>query len=242
MPTVLLASTNTGKLLELRSLIAGQTSPWYQTVQVILASQLGIDLDVVEDGSTYAENAALKANAFRRAAAALVFDRSNDTRLDFPVFVLSDDSGLEVDPLGGQPGVHSARYAPGSADHVVGRAGDALRRRYLLDQLKGLPGPWKACFKCTIAIAPLWSLSRVDQGFAAIDQEIYFSEGACCGEILDHEQGNGGFGYDPIFYLADRNCTMAELSTEEKNHISHRALALRAALPLLEKLVKDHQA
>jgi XTP/dITP diphosphohydrolase len=128
--------------------------------------------------------------------------------------VLADDSGLEVDALHGLPGIHSARFSP------LPRATDADRRTYLLDLLKDYPRPWNAHFHCTVAIATL-------------DEEIYFAQGDCPGEIIPFERGANGFGYDPIFLLPEVGLTMAELSMDEKNRLSHRAKAIKAAIPIL---------
>ncbi len=126
---------------------------------------------------------------------------------------LCDDSGLEVAALDGAPGLHSARY--------LGRPGasDADRRKYLLTQLEGHPRPWKAQFCCVVAVV-------------FPDGEELFAEGYCPGEIIPVERGSNGFGYDPIFQLPSGK-TMAELSDDIKNRVSHRALAVREALPLL---------
>jgi XTP/dITP diphosphohydrolase len=128
--------------------------------------------------------------------------------------VLADDSGLEVDLLSGAPGVFSARYAPSE------NADDADRRNYLLQQLKGKPHPWKAHFHCTAILA-------VPGG------TIYETTGQCHGIIIPQERGSGGFGYDPIFYMPAYDATMAELPSNVKNEISHRARALFAMIPNL---------
>lgn len=127
---------------------------------------------------------------------------------------LADDSGLEVDVLEGAPGLHSARYAPAPG------AGDAGRRAYLLQQLSEKPKPWLACFRCTVAVAD-------PQG------ALWLSEGSCQGHIIPEERGQNGFGYDPIFLLPDLGLTMAELTMEQKNQLSHRAQAIRATRHLL---------
>jgi len=126
---------------------------------------------------------------------------------------VADDSGLEVDALDGAPGPHSARLAGPQAT-------DADRRRLLLELLRPFPRPWTARFRCTMALAgPEGSLD--------------IATGICEGEIVPAERGSGGFGYDPLFLVAGRNQTMAELSEAEKNLISHRALAVQALTPTL---------
>lgn len=131
---------------------------------------------------------------------------------------MGDDSGLEVAALGGAPGLFSARYLPqpGSTD--------ADRRAYLLDNLQDCPRPWLARFRCCVAIAS----PRGD---------LDLTEGTCPGEIIPEERGTNGFGYDPIFLLSEIDKTMAELTMAEKNQLSHRALAVRAAIPLLLTLL-----
>lgn len=198
MKTLLIASSNAGKLREIRAILNDLP------VDLILPSQMGLDLDVVEDGLTYAENASKKAVAYAGAS---------------HLVSLADDSGLEVDALGGQPGLYSARYSP------LPNATDADRRRYLLQNLQGKPRPWLAHFHCTVAIA-------VPGG------EVYFAEGDVAGEIIPEERGSDGFGYDPIFYIPELGHTMAELPMDEKNKVSHRARAVLAARPVLERVLK----
>ena len=202
MTTLLIASGNVGKLREIEAILA-PVGKDKLPVRLVLPKQIGLELDVEEDGSNYAENAAKKAQAYA-AASGLV--------------TLADDSGLEVDALGGQPGLYSARYAPWD------NATDADRRRYLLENVRDKPQPWTAHFHCTVAIA-------TPQG------EVYYTEGDCPGQIIPEERGSNGFGYDPIFYLPELNQTMAELPMEVKNTLSHRARAVIAALPVLKKLL-----
>ena len=171
MPTLLLATNNPGKLEEMRSLLAGLP------LELVTPAQVGLNFEVLEDGQTYAENASRKALAFNRASG---------------LATLADDSGLEVDALGGQPGLRSHRLATWQD------ATDTDRRAYLLQQLQGRPRPWKAHFHCTIAI-----VTR--------DVTVIYADGECPGEIIPDERGSNGFGYDPIFYIAERQATMAEL-------------------------------
>jgi len=130
---------------------------------------------------------------------------------------LADDSGLEVDALDGRPGLHSHRFAP------MPQASDADRRQYLLSLLREKPRPWAARFCCAVAIA-------TPAG------KVYFTSGECPGEIIPTERGQGGFGYDPVFYLPEYQATMAELSSQVKNTISHRARAVQAAVPILAQI------
>lgn len=194
---LLLASYNSGKLLEIRALLAGLS------LELLSPASLSIDLDVVEDGETYHENAARKALAFAQKTGYLS---------------LADDSGLEVDVLGGQPGLYSARFSPKP------RATDKDRREFLLQKIRGKPRPWLSRFRCVVALA-------------SPSGDLWFSEGICPGEIIPEERGQNGFGYDPIFFLPELGKTMAELSMEEKNRLSHRARAVLAARSILKKLI-----
>jgi len=201
--TLLIASGNAGKLREIEAILADASLEGVQ-LNLVLPKNIGVELDVVEDGVNYAENAVKKALAYARASG---------------LVSLADDSGLEVDALGGQPGLYSARYAPWP------NATDADRRKYLLQNVRDFPQPWPAHFHCTVAIA-------TPQG------EVYLTEGDCPGEVIPEERGSNGFGYDPIFYLPELNKTMAELPSETKNRLSHRARAVIAAVPVLIELFK----
>lgn len=134
---------------------------------------------------------------------------------------LADDTGLEVDVLNGEPGLFSARYAPKKG------ASDADRRQFLLERLSKHPRPWVAHFRCVVAIV-------LD------DERAHLTEGICTGEIIPEERGQHGFGYDKIFYFPYIGKTMAELTMVEKNRISHRALAVKAAIPWINEWIKNH--
>jgi XTP/dITP diphosphohydrolase len=198
MNKLLIATNNPGKIKELHELLDDIG------IQLVTPVQINLDLDVIEDGLTYAENATKKALAFAQASG---------------LISLADDSGLEVDALNGEPGLYSARYGSTNGQKLS----DAGRRQYLLQKLKDKPHPWTARFHATIAIA-------IPNGKA------HLAEGWCEGEIIPEERGNGGFGYDPIFLLPELGKTMAELSMNEKNHLSHRARAVMNAKPILAKL------
>jgi XTP/dITP diphosphohydrolase len=132
---------------------------------------------------------------------------------------LADDSGLEVDALEGLPGIRSARFSP------LPNATDADRRVYLLGFLQNHPRPWYAHFHCTVAMA-------------TPEEQIYLAQGNCPGEIIPNERGTNGFGYDPIFLIPEIGLTMAELDMTEKNRLSHRARAIKAALPILTMILR----
>jgi XTP/dITP diphosphohydrolase len=199
MKQLLIATNNKGKIKELQDLLKDTG------IELVTPLQINLDLDVIEDGSTYAENAAKKGVAFAQSSG---------------LVSLADDSGLEVDALGGAPGLYSARY--GSPDG--GKLSDAERRAFLVRNLQDKPRPWTARFHATIAVA-------VPNG------ETHLAEGFCEGEIIPEERGTGGFGYDPIFLLSELGKTMAELSMEEKNRLSHRARAVMNAKVILETLI-----
>lgn len=195
MNKLLIATTNKGKIRELHAILDGLG------IQLLTPTDLHLHLDVHEDGTTYAENAAKKALAFAHASG---------------LTALADDSGLEVDALGGAPGLYSARYSPKPG------AKDADRRAYLLENLRGKPHPWTARFVATVALA-------------GPDGSVELAEGSCAGEIIPEERGNGGFGYDPIFFMPELGQTMAELPEETKNRLSHRARAVQAAMPMIRR-------
>ena len=194
---LLVATRNEGKLRELSPLLGGVP---YRLVSL---DDVGIDFDVKETGSTFKENAVLKATAYCRASGLLT---------------VADDSGLEVDVLGGDPGVRSARYAGEDAS-------DVERNELLLRNLSTFPREtWTARFRCAIAIA------MPDSEDPAI------VEGQVEGLITDHPRGDNGFGYDPVFYLPDLSVTMAELPSSLKNELSHRGIAARKAVETLKRL------
>ncbi len=190
---LIVATKNPGKVRELRALLAG--------LPLELISTDGMP-DVEETGATFAENAELKA----RAAAAWSGS-----------WALADDSGLEVDALGGRPGVHSNRFAGEGTT-------EADRNRALLELLAAVPPSERtARYRAAVAVA-------------SPDGRVWVTEGACEGIVCDEPRGDQGFGYDPHFFLPDHGRTMAEIDPALKNRISHRARALAATRPLLERL------
>jgi XTP/dITP diphosphohydrolase len=198
------ATTNPGKVRELRALLSDLP------VRLVGMDEMGLSAPA-ETGDTFAANATLKA---RHAADAT------------GLLALADDSGLEVDGLGGAPGVHSARYAGDGAD-------DEANRRRLIRELRDLPPAARTGrFRCAIAIA-----QPAPPGAGAGEATVTMVEGTCEGLLLTEPRGDRGFGYDPLFLLPERGMTMAELPDEEKNVISHRARALALALPVLRRLL-----
>ena len=195
MPKLLLATTNQGKAREYRHLLKGLP------FQLVTLAEEGIHIAVDEKNTTFEENARLKATAY-----------SNFSHL----VTLADDSGLEVDALGGEPGIRSARFAGDEASDE-----DKVER--LLARLKEVP--WEkrtARFRCVIAIA-------------TPEGRTELCHGECHGLIAFAPKGNNGFGYDPIFYFPELDKTMAELPLETKNQISHRGRAALEAYRMLEQ-------
>ncbi len=198
-PVVLLATTNEGKVREFQELL--------KRVPVRFAGlrDAHITQDVEETGTTFEENASLKAAMYARLSG---------------LWALAEDSGLEVDALGGEPGVYSRRYAGVDAT-------DAERVQYLLSKLRNVP--WErrgARFRSVIAIASPGGVQRV-------------VDGECRGAVALEPKGVEGFGYDPIFWLPDLGRTVAELSLEEKNRVSHRSRSAAKAAEALRELVKN---
>ncbi len=194
---LLIATNNPGKVEEYRELLNGLA------LTLTYPGQEGLALEVAETGTTFAQNARLKALAYARASGLLT---------------LADDSGLEVDALGGEPGVRTARYAGEGAS-------DEDRYRLLLERMGAVP--WEertARFRCVSALATA-------QG------EVYLTEGTCEGIVAFGPRGEHGFGYDPVFYLPQHGRTMAELPPEEKNRLSHRAQAVERMKEILKRFI-----
>lgn len=198
MKELLLATSNPGKIQEIKAILAGIP------LRLLTPAELGLRISVSEDSGSYVGNASLKASAYALAAG---------------LPTLADDSGLEVEALGGEPGVQSHRFSP----NVF--ASDHDRCLYLLEKLEEYPRPWKARFVCAVVVC-------------SPSGELLRAWGECPGEIIPEFRGGNGFGYDPIFLVAGTNKTMAELPDEEKNQLSHRARALQAALPGLREFAE----
>jgi XTP/dITP diphosphohydrolase len=192
---------------------------------------LGITEEVEETGETFEENARIKARSYASVGGLLT---------------LADDSGLEVDALGGEPGVRSARYGEESPPFQIGhktkeKRTDRDRMELLLHNLRDVP--WErrtARFRCVIAVATPPGPPAVTAEIAGITRErmagaLTLVAGAVAGMIQYEPLGEEGFGYDPVFYIPSYGLTMAQLSLEEKNLISHRADAARKAEALLKR-------
>lgn len=187
MTKIIFATGNQGKVNEIKEILKDLDA------QVITMKEAGFDIEVEEDGETYEENAILKAKAIAEASGCLT---------------LADDSGLEVDYMKGELGVHSARYMGHETSYDI-------KNQSILDKLEGVPDELRTA-RFVSAIAAVFPDGRIETVRATME-----------GRIAHKIAGGNGFGYDPIFFLPDRGCTSAEISLEEKNAISHRGKALR---------------
>ncbi|RKY59577.1 MAG: non-canonical purine NTP pyrophosphatase [Candidatus Latescibacterota bacterium] len=195
---LVLATRNEGKAKEIREALSGLE------VDLLTLSDFPEVPEVHEDGATFSENAKKKALTVAKFTG---------------LPALADDSGLEVDALGGMPGVRSARFAGEGAD-------DDANNRKLLELLKGLPPERRtARFRCVLALA-------------FPDGEVYTVEGTCEGLIAEEPAGEGGFGYDPLFLIPEEGRTFAQMTREEKNSLSHRGRALRKLREVLHQLIR----
>lgn len=200
--TILVATHNQGKVREYEALLSGLDVSW------VGLGDLDIAWDVEESGTTFEENAVLKAVSYARASGYLT---------------LADDSGLEVDALDGRPGVYTARFGGEGLSPVQ-------RYELLLETLAGVPEEARtARFCCVVALARSGEL-------------VATARGTIEGMIAGEPSGSGGFGYDPVFYVKEYGMTMAQLSPDTKNRISHRAQALAAIQPALAALLEQRRS
>lgn len=196
MGKILIATRNKGKVREIKKILDGLP------IELLSLDDFKIDTEVAETGSTFEENAVLKATGYGKIAG---------------ILTMAEDSGLEVDALGGAPGVLSARYCPGE---------DEGRNSLVLKNLRGVPFEKRtARFRCAMAI------------YEPKSKTLKTCQGKMEGIITEAPRGKNGFGYDPVFYLPKFKKTNAEISTEEKNKISHRGKAFRKAKKLLKNLI-----
>lgn len=199
MERIIFATGNEGKMDEIRMILSDIG------MEILSMKQAGISADIVEDGATFEENAIIKARAVARHLPGDI--------------VLADDSGLEVDYLGKEPGIYSARYLGEDTPY-------SEKNKKILERLSGVPKERRtARFVCAIAaVFPDGSLST--------------SRGTIEGYIGFEPAGEHGFGYDPIFYVDEYGCSTAQLDPEKKNEVSHRGKALRAMRGELERWAK----
>ena len=184
---LIFATGNEGKMREIRQILGDMD------YEILSMKEAGIDVEIIEDGTTFEENAIIKAKTVMEATGCLV---------------LADDSGLEIDYLNKEPGVLSARYMGENTSYRI-------KNQILLDRLHGVPAAVRgARFVCVIAAA--FPDGKIETRRATIERRI-----------ADEPAGENGFGYDPIFYLPDLKKYSAQLSSEEKNDLSHRGKALR---------------
>ena len=194
MNTVIFATSNEGKMREVRAILADMP------VHVLSMKEAGIKVDVEENGTSFEENALIKASG--------IADCIPEEYKDDKVFVLADDSGLEVDYLNKEPGIYSARYMGEDTSYDI-------KNKAIIDRLAGVPDEKRtARFVCAIACVLPDGSSKITR--ATIEGIIGY-------EIA----GANGFGYDPIFYVPEYGCTTAELTPEQKNEVSHRGKALK---------------
>ena len=194
-PKLLVATHNAGKVRELVEILGSVSA------DVRSLADLGITLEVEETGKSFEDNAVMKAEKYASVSG---------------ILTIADDSGLEVDALAGQPGVHTARY---------GGEGLTAEQRYLrlLKAMVDVPVDMRSArFRSVVALARPEGL-------------VGTAEGTCEGTIALHPAGSVGFGYDPIFYLPEKGKTMAELTPESKQLISHRGRAMTSIMPLLQR-------
>ncbi len=193
---IVFATGNQNKMKEIRMILADLG------MEILSMKEAGVDIDVVEDGKTFEENAMIK-------ACEIVKYLPND-------IVLADDSGLEIDYLNKEPGIYSARYAGVDTSYDI-------KNNLLLSRLEGVPDEKRtARFVCAVAAA------FPDGGTEVV-------RGTIEGRIGYEIKGNNGFGYDPIFFVPEYNCTTAEMEPELKNELSHRGRALRSMREIMEK-------
>lgn len=196
MKKVIFATGNEGKMKEIREILGTINA------QVLSMKEAGIEVDIVEDGLTFEENAVIKAKAVSKHPNAQ------------GAIVLADDSGLEVDYLNKEPGVYSARYAGEDTPY-------SIKNKMIIDRLEGVPDEKRSArFVCVIAAV-------------MEDGEVKTARGTIEGRIGYEPEGENGFGYDPIFYVPECQCTTAELSPDKKNELSHRGKALREMAKLI---------
>ena len=195
---IIFATGNAGKMREIRAILSDLGLP------VLSMKEAGVDLDIVEDGKTFAENAKIKAMAVWKQTGGIV---------------LADDSGLAVDYIGGEPGVYSARYLGEDTSYEI-------KNQAIIDRLADAKEEERT--------------ARFVSAIAAVlpDGSELVTEGTVEGLIVHEPAGNGGFGYDPIFYLPEYGVTSAEIPIEKKNEISHRGKALEA----MKKALKEEEA
>lgn len=195
---IVFATGNEGKLREIREILADFS------IEVISMKEVGIDEEIEENGTSFKENSLIKSR--------FICEKSG-------LPALADDSGLEIDYLGGEPGIYSARYLGRDTDYEI-------KNNLIIEKLRNAkPHERGARFVCSISLV-------------LPDGREFVTDGVMEGEIAHEIKGENGFGYDPIFFLPEYGMSSAEISREEKNKISHRGKALRAMVDVIRDLVK----
>lgn len=190
-----MATGNANKVREIRQMLEGSG------IEVISMKDAGIEAEIIEDGTSFEENAQIKAETIRDLCGSIV---------------MADDSGLEIDALNGEPGIYSARYLGEDTPY-------SFKNQVILERLKEVSEEERSArFVCAVALAYPDAPTKVFRGVFE-------------GRIAYEAKGENGFGYDPIFFVPERNCTSAELSPEEKNSMSHRGKALSMAVKALRE-------
>lgn len=197
---IVFATGNENKMKEIRMILSDLN------MEIVSMKEAGVDVEIMEDGMSFEENAEIKARSVSRVL-------TND-------IVLADDSGLEIDYLDKAPGIYSARFAGEDTSYDI-------KNRIFLDRLEGVPDEERtARFVCAVAaVFPDGSAETVRETIE--------------GRIAHEISGDNGFGYDPIFYVPEYGCTTAEMTTEQKNELSHRGKALRSMKKILEKKFRE---
>ena len=199
---IVFATGNEGKMREVRMILSDLG------IQVISMKEAGVTAEADENGTTFEENAIIKAKE--------IMEKTGE-------IVLADDSGLEVDALGGEPGIYSARYMGYDTSYHI-------KNNSLIERLEGKTGEERSArFVCAIAAC-------------FPDGRVLTTRGTMEGQIGYEEKGENGFGYDPVFYLPEYQCYSAELPLEEKNKLSHRGIALRLMKEALQREQEDAKA
>ncbi len=202
MDKIIFATGNEHKMVEIRMILADLGA------EILSQKEAGIRADIVEDGTTFEENAQIKATEIAKIISGMPEYKD--------AVVLADDSGLEIDHLNKEPGIYSARYMGEDTSYDI-------KNQNLIDRLEGVPDEKRtARFVCAIAAA-------------FPDGNVEVVRGTMEGRIGYEIAGTNGFGYDPIFYLPEYGCTSAELSPEKKNELSHRGEGLRKMRKILEE-------
>jgi XTP/dITP diphosphohydrolase len=231
---ILIAGRNVGKINEIRDIARAASSNRLcfnvlSLDDITDNTSLDLDLEAVETGTTFEENAVNKAKAVANAIALRATE--GGCPYGYPHIILADDSGLEIDALNGGPGVDSANFMGRETPY-------SIRHKKILELMANIPEPKRtARFVCVIAMVAPWD-NNTAAGARIADPPILTFKAAIEGQIALSPLGDGGFGYDPIFYLPELKTTTACLNSQQKNAISHRGKALRMAFEHLDDSVK----